>query len=236
MCTGLIAKGVNAKMKHEDEPPLACYNRFTSMALMTFKEAMGVLSVILMFLAYSIYIWQTMREDGVRPHPFSWFLWGFVTGVVYLVQVTQGAGAGSWVVGFTAIICFLIGGISFFKDKWHFSLFDWFCLVAGLLVFAYYLLSKNPLQSAILATTTDVIGYGSTIKKGWAHPDKDSVSSFALNSAKFVPSIFALQSYSIATWLYPATLVFMNAGVAIMLLVRRRQLNVAPLTRRQHGS
>jgi len=50
---------------------------------MAFKEAMGILSLVLMVLAYGIYIWQTMREDGVRPHPFSWFLWGFVTGVVY---------------------------------------------------------------------------------------------------------------------------------------------------------
>jgi hypothetical protein len=47
---------------------------------MAFKEAMGILSLVLMVLAYGIYIWQTMREDGVRPHPFSWFLWGFVTG------------------------------------------------------------------------------------------------------------------------------------------------------------
>jgi hypothetical protein len=202
---------------------------------MTFKAEMGVLSVILMFLAYGIYIWQTMKEHGVRPHPFSWFLWGFVTGVVYLVQVTQGAGAGSWVVGFTSVICFLVGGISFFKEKWRFSFFDWFCLVAGFVVFVYYLLSKNPTQSALLATTTDVIGYGSTVRKGWAHPHKDSASSFALNSAKFVPSLLALQTYSLATWLYPATLVVMNAGVAIMLFTRRHQLNAAPLVRSQSG-
>jgi hypothetical protein len=190
---------------------------------MSFKFVMGAFSVLLMVLAFTIYIWQTTREDGVRPHPFSWFLWGFVTGVVYLVQISQGAGAGSWVVGFTALICFLIGAISFFKGKWHFSFFDWFCLLAGLIVFVYHLLSKNPTQSAILATATDVLGYGSTIKKGWIQPQKDSATSFALNSAKFVPSLFALQSYSLATWLYPATLVLMNAGVAIMLLARRRR-------------
>ena len=197
------------------------------METVAFKDAMGALSLVLMVLAYGIYIWQTMREDGVRPHPFSWFLWGFVTGVVYMVQVSQGAGAGSWVVGFTAVICFLVGGVSFFKDKWRFSFFDWFCLAAGLAVFAFYLLSKNPVQSAILATITDVIGYGSTVKKGWAHPHKDSVSSFALNSAKFVPSLFALQSYSVSTWLYPSTLIVMNAGVAFMLVARRNQMNPA---------
>ena len=131
---------------------------------MAFKEAMGVLSVILMFLAYGIYIWHTMREDGVRPHPFSWFLWGFVTGVVYLVQVSQRAGAGSWVVGFSAVICFLIGGISFFKEKWRFSFFDWFCLLAGLAIFAFYLLRSEKTRFPILLT--NVLSMGVTGKPG----------------------------------------------------------------------
>jgi len=189
---------------------------------LTFKSAMGVLSVVIMLIAYAIYIWQSTRAEGVSPHPFSWFLWGFVTGVVYLVQIAQGAGAGSWVVGFTSVVCLLIGAISFFRNRWRFSLFDWLSLGTGIVVFAYYLLSKNATQSAILATATDVIGYGSTIKKGWAEPHKDSVTSFALNSAKFVPSLFALGSYSLATWLYPATLVLMNGAVATMLILRRR--------------
>lgn len=190
---------------------------------MIFKSAMGVAAVIIMFIAYTIYIWQTARGEEVRPHPFSWFLWGFVTAVAYLVQISEGGGAGSWVVGLTAVICLLIGAVSFFKYRWRFSLFDWLSLCAGLAVFAYYWASKNPTQSAILATATDVVGYGSTIRKGWAEPHKDSATSFALNSAKFIPSIFALQSYSLATCLYPTTLVLMNGAVAAMLLWRRQQ-------------
>lgn len=189
-----------------------------------FKPAMGVLSVAIMVIAYTIYIWQTTRAGGVRPHPFSWFLWGFVTAVVFLVQTKKGAGAGSWVVGFTAAICLLIGAVSLFKHEWRFSVFDWISLASGLLVFVYYMLSKNPTQSAILATTTDVIGYGSTIKRGWAEPHNDSPISFALNSAKFIPSLFALETYSVATWLYPSTLILMNGAVATMLFLRQRQL------------
>jgi hypothetical protein len=195
---------------------------------LTFKSAMGALSVVIMFIAYAIYLGQTARADGVQPHPFSWFLWGIVTGVVYLVQITQGGGAGSWVVGLTALICFLIGGFSLFKHRWHFSWFDWLSLGAGVIVFVYYLRSRNPTVSAVLATTTDVIGYGSTIKKGWSEPHKDSATSFALNSTKFVPALLALESYSVATWLYPATLVIVNAVVATMLLIRRRYLSASP--------
>jgi hypothetical protein len=195
---------------------------------MAFKLAMGVLSVIIMFVAYAIYIWQIARAEGVQPHPFSWFLWGVVTGVAYLVQAANGGGPGRWVVGLTAVICVLIGLISLLMNKWSFSLFDWLSLGVGVLVFAYYLLSKNPTQSAVLATATDVIGYASTVKKGWTQPYKDSATSFALNSAKFVPALFALESYSLATWLYPATLVLVNGAVSTLLVVRRRQLRISP--------
>jgi hypothetical protein len=189
---------------------------------MTFKLIMGALSVVIMVVAFATYLWQTFRDEGVQPHPFSWFLWGIVTGVVFLVQISQHGGAGSWVVGFTAVICLLIGSVSLLRNSWRFTLFDWLSLVAGFAVFGYYLVSKNPTLSAILATATDLIGYAPTISKGWSHPEKDSVSSFTLNSAKFIPSLFALESYSLATWLYPATLVILNGGVAVLLLLRRR--------------
>ncbi len=191
---------------------------------MAFKNDMGALSIAIMLIAYTVYIWQTLTTDRVRPHPFSWFLWGLVTSVAYLVQRAQGGGPGSWVVGLTAITCFVIGAFSFVKHHWEFAAFDWLCIAAGLVVFAYYAVSKNPTSSAILATTTDVIGYGSTIKKGWTHPHADSATSFALNSAKFVPALLALESYQLATWLYPATLVVVNGLVAAMLLLRRYRL------------
>lgn len=196
---------------------------FFAHTAITFKSAMGSLSVVIMLIAYSIYLWQTSQKGAVEPHPFSWLLWGLVTGVAYLVQVTQGGGSGSWVVGLTSLICFLIGSFSLLRHRWRFSWFDWLSLGTGLLVFGYYLLSRSPTLSAVLATATDVVGYASTIRKGWEEPHKDSATSFALNSVKFIPALFALESYSVATWLYPATLVIVNAGVATMLLLRRRQ-------------
>jgi hypothetical protein len=192
---------------------------------MDFKTSMGVLSVIIMVLAYTVYLWQASRPgEGVQPHPFSWLLWGLVTGVAYLVQAATGGGAGSWVSGLTAATCILIGGISLRRHQWTFSAFDWIALGAGLVALMFYLLAKNMVLAAVLATLADAIGYGSTIKRGWVRPYNDSVSSFALNSAKFVPAICALKSYSVTTWIYPSTLVFMNGAVAAMLVLRRQQL------------
>jgi hypothetical protein len=191
---------------------------------MGYSTVLGTLSVAIGILAYGIYIWQSSGRKGVQPHPFSWFLWGLVTAVAYLVQRVQGGGAGSWVTGFTAAVCLVIGSLTLVKHQWRFSWFDWFSIGAGLFVFTFYLFTKDPMHSAVLATVTDVVGYGPTVKKGWREPHKDSATSFALNGVKFVPALFALGSYSIATCLYPTTLVFVNGGVAVLLLVRRRQI------------
>lgn len=187
---------------------------------------MGGASLAISIAAYGIYLWQTSRKEGAQPHPFSWLLWGLVTGVAFIVQVSTGGGAGSWVTGFTSAMCFVIGLFSLFKHRWQFALFDWLSVSAGIILLFYYLLAENALSSAILATAMDVVGYGPTVKKGWAKPYNDSASSFALNSIKFVPALFALKSYSVTTWLYPSTLVLVNGAVAIMLFLRRR--NAAP--------
>jgi hypothetical protein len=123
-------------------------------------------------------------------------------------------------------MCFVIGLFSLFKHRWQFALFDWLSLSAGIILLFYYLLAKNAFSSAILATAMDVVGYGPTVKKGWAKPYNDSVSSFALNSIKFIPALCALKSYSLTTWLYPFTLVVVNGAVALMLFLRRQR--VAP--------
>lgn len=183
---------------------------------------LGALSVLIGAVAYTIYITQTLRKGGVQPHPFSWLLWGLVTLVAYLVQRESGGAAGSWVTGFTSFVCFVIAGATLFKHRWRFTWPDWVSMGTGLLVLSFYIFARNATWSAIFATATDVVGYIPTFKKGWTEPFRDSVTSFSLNSLKFVPALFALRAYSIATYLYPATLIVVNGCVAAVLLIRRR--------------
>lgn len=186
------------------------------------KQLLGEISVAIGVLAYGIYIWQTAKKDGIQPHPLSWLLWAFVSAIATLAQQAEGAGPGNWVTGFTAFVCVIIGLITIFKYDWDFSRSERISFATGV-VAAVFVVGKNPSAAALLATIADVIGYYSTIRKGWVAPYTDSATSFALNSVKFIPALLALNAYSVATWLYPATLVIMNGGVAIMLVVARRR-------------
>jgi hypothetical protein len=97
----------------------------------------------------------------------------------------------------------------------------------AVIVFVFYLLEKQPTTAAGLATAIDALGFGPTFNRRWTQPYKDSVTSFSLNGVKFVPSLLAMKTVSIATCIYSVSLIILNAAVAVMLLIRRRALRAA---------
>jgi hypothetical protein len=189
----------------------------------SWRDALGVLSVALAVVAAVIYIVQTLRGE-VRPHPLSWFLFGVLSLTGYWVQRDQGARQGSWTLLAMTIICFLFVAVSVARGERSFSRQEWAFVAAAGAVFALYMFTRDATVAAALTTAIDALGYGPTFTRGWSFPRKDSATSFAINAAKFVPSLMAMEPISFATSFYPATLLVLNTAVAIMLLMRRRAL------------
>jgi hypothetical protein len=122
------------------------------------------------------------------------------------------------------VICFVFVATSVARGERSFSPREWSFAVAGGAVFVLYLFTRESNVAAALTTIVDALGYGPTFVRGWSHPRKDSVTSFALNGAKFVPSLMAMDPISFATSFYPATLLVLNAAVSTVLVLRRRAL------------
>jgi len=190
-------------------------------ALASWRDALGLLSVAMAIAAAIIYILQTLRSE-VRPHPLSWFLFGVLSATGYWVQRDQGAHQGSWTLLAMTIICFLFVAVSVVRGERTFSRREWAFAIVGGAVFTLYLFTREANVAAALTTIVDALGYGPTFVRGWTYPRKDSITSFALNGAKFVPSLIAMDPISFATSFYPATLLVLNTAVAFMLLMRRR--------------
>jgi hypothetical protein len=206
--------------------------------MITPKNMLGVLSLLMTAVAYSLYIWQTARQKNIQPHPVSWFLFGLATTVVFKAQWVRSAGPGSWVTAVTALVCFIITALSLEKyrlvskrkklegvepDERIRSMSNIVSFVLSVIAIFVFLHAKSPLGAAISATAADLVGYYPTIKKGRRQPFNDSTTSFALNSAKFIPALFAMGSYSLATCFYPAALVAMNGYVVILLMEERKK-------------
>ena len=189
--------------------------------LSDWRAALGLLSVAMAIGAAAIYVAQTLRS-AVRPHPLSWFLFGVLSGTGAWVQFDAGARAGSWALMAMTAICFLFVAASLARGERSFSRAEWAFAAASLATFALYFATRNANAAAALVTLIDALAFGPTFVRGWRRPKADSATAFAINGAKYVPSLLAMDPLNFATAFYPATLVVLNALVALMLVARRR--------------
>ncbi|HSU72337.1 MAG TPA: hypothetical protein VLJ21_00630 [Candidatus Binatia bacterium] len=189
---------------------------------MDYRVVLGVLAVFVSLVGYVPYF-RNILSGKTKPHAFSWFVWAVISGIAFGIQYTEGAGPGAWAAGFTALICVVVF-LCAFRNKNRFPATDWVALIVALVALVLWLVAKQPLVSAILVSATDALAFVPTYRKGFQRPYEDTPVTFGLNGLKFFLSLFALQTVSITTWIYPASLVITNWAFVIMMYVRRSQI------------
>jgi hypothetical protein len=188
------------------------------------KNLVGIIAVVLTFIGYIPYIKDTFAKK-TTPHIYSWFLWGFLNMVIFGLQISDGAGAGAYVTLVAGLLCFVVlfGGLKQ-KTKQDITKSDTIFLILSFVAMLIWIVAKQPLLSALLATTIDAFGFAPTVRKSWNKPHSETLFFYFLNTFRFSLAIFALQNYTTITLLYPITWVLANGLFALMLVIRRKQL------------
>ena len=189
---------------------------------MGYKTFLGVLAIIIGFIGYVPYF-RTIFSGKTKPHAFSWLVWGILTGIAFGGQVTGKAGAGAWVTGFTTLVCFTIFGLALVKGKRDFPMVDWVCLTGAFLALLLWAVTKQPLVAIILITVIDMLAFIPTFRKSYIEPDSEASFTYTMSGLKFLISLFALETVSAVTIIYPLSLVITNLGFVVMLLYLRKQ-------------
>lgn len=101
---------------------------------------------------------------------------------------------------------------------------DWVVLLTALLSIPLWIVTKSPLLSVILVVLIDAMGYVPTIRKSWRKPYEEAALMWAISIVVFTLSFFALENYTLTTYLYPVTFATINIFFVAYLLVRRRSL------------
>jgi hypothetical protein len=169
------------------------------------------------------YLADVIRRQ-TKPHLFTWFVWGILTGIAFFAQVTRHAGAGSWITGITAVYCFVVVGFAIPYGEKDIRPMDWLCLggaAAGLLLWAF---TSDPLLAVVLVTIIDLVAFLPTLRKAYYKPQEETALFFFLSIWKFALGLVAVRSYSLTTCLFPAAVTVFNALFVTTLLVRRRTL------------
>lgn len=190
---------------------------------MDIKTIVSLIAVALTFIGYVPYIQDTLKGK-TKPHIYTWFIWGLVTSIAYGLQVSEGAGVGSWVTLAVAILCFFVFILGLRNGDKDITISDTIFFILSFLALFLWIGVKQPVLSIVLVSAVDMLAFAPTIRKSWNKPYSETLFTYQLNTFRHGLSLFALQEYNIVTWLYPASWVVANALFSILLVVRRKQL------------
>ena len=79
-------------------------------------QFLGIAAVVVGLVSYIPYLWGLYRGK-VRPHAFTWLLWGLLTAIAFAAQLSDGAGPGSWITGVTAVVSLGIAGGALYQSR-----------------------------------------------------------------------------------------------------------------------
>ena len=190
------------------------------------KPLFSVLAVALTLLAFYPYLRGILRGT-VRPHVFSWVIWGLTTAVVFLAQMQAGGGVGAWPIGISGGITLFIAAVAWRRRAdVTITRLDWMFFALALAALPVWIATADPTWAVVLLTTVDLLGFGPTFRKAYALPYSESVGFYGLFLARNLLVVLALEQYSVATALFPAAVAAACALLMALIAWRRRAVPV----------
>jgi uncharacterized membrane protein YidH (DUF202 family) len=187
------------------------------------KEIIGGLAAVLGVAGYGIYMWQVRRRT-IRPHMFTWIIWGVVMSIGFAAQYVEDSGPGAWNLGVGAVATILIAVASYFYGEKNITRGDRVVFIGALSAIPAWLATNDPLWAVVIISAIDAAAFYPTFRKSWIKPQEESLWAFLIGIPQFSLSIAALERTTLTTVLYPATIAVLNALLVVMLLWRRKAL------------
>jgi hypothetical protein len=187
------------------------------------KEFLGTLSVALTFLGYVPYFHSILKRR-TRPHMFTWITWGLINIIAFAGLLTSGAGAGSWSTAASSALCLAVAGLSFLQGERHITKSDKLAFCAALAALPVWYFTKDPLGALLLLTLIDIAGSYPTFRKSYVDPYGESLFAWSIFGTKSLVILFAIETYSLATMIYPSAELLINGGIALLLAWQRSMM------------
>ena len=142
---------------------------------MPYKELLSAAAIALTLAAFYPYIRDILR-GSIKPHVFSWVIWGITTVVVFLAQLQAKGGAGAWAIGVSGSITCFIALLAYIKRAdVAITRMDWVFFMLALLSLPLWYVTADPLWAVILLTLLDLLGFGPSFRKAHAAPHSESL-------------------------------------------------------------
>ena len=167
-------------------------------------------------------------QGKTKPHVFSWVIWGLVTFIVFLAQLSDDGGLGAWPIGVSGVFSVYVAYLAYIhKSDITLTKIDWafFAIALGSIPLWYF--TSDALYSVIILTVIDVCGFAPTFRKSYNKPFDEPLIFFLVMTARNFISMIALENYSIITTIFPAVTGVTGLVFILMVVYRRKDYEIS---------
>lgn len=174
---------------------------------------LGVLAGVLALLAAIPYIRDIIR-GRTKPNRVSWFIWVLLQAIALLSQLAEGGRDSVLLSGGDLIASAIILVLAFYKgeSKWHWI--DKAALLGAAVGLSIWYFFNQPVLALLITVFIDFCGVVPTLRKAYAEPYSETLSTWLIVGVGGVCSILAVGKFDRSLLLYPVYLTLANFGVA----------------------
>lgn len=194
-------------------------------AMLDLKNILGTVAVLMVFIGYVPYLRDCIKGK-TKPHMFSWLVGMTISFIAFGLQIQDKAGPGAYVTLSAAIISAVILLFAIKNEDKDITRSDFIALLLSICALVFWLVAKDPVLATVFVIIAEALSFLPTVRKSWNAPYTETLSSYVINFLRFSIAILALQNYSFVSLGYPATWLILNGIFALILINRRKALQV----------
>jgi hypothetical protein len=177
-----------------------------------------LISIVFILLGDFSYLIDTIK-GRVRPNRITWLLWGLISVIIFLAELSKGVGIFSFLTLAIGLTPFAIFFASYFNKKavWRLTGFDYVCGVLSALGLIFWYFSKDGNIAILFTTIANFFVALPTYKKAYTNPETESYMVYLLNAVGTGVGLITLETWNFASAVYPVY-VFVGCSFLVVLV------------------
>jgi heme O synthase-like polyprenyltransferase len=162
-------------------------------------------------------------KGKTKPRVVSWFTWSVLTAIASAASLADHQYASAVLTLCATIETAMVVTLGIVKSGDRtLEKFDIYCLSGAVVGLLLWLLFNSPAIAVAASVIIDFVGMLPTIKHTWQKPHEETRLTFVLASIGGLCTVFAASDHRITAVAYPVYIVFANALLAAIIIVRHR--------------
>ncbi|HMS24159.1 MAG TPA: hypothetical protein PKB15_00475 [Acidimicrobiia bacterium] len=174
----------------------------------------GVIGLVLNCIGYAPYI-RGIFAGTVKPQRITWGIWTILVGIPFINQVHNGGGYSSYFFGSVTVLTTVVFVLSITRGVGGRSGFDVIVLIAAVILFIVWALTRDTRITTIIAVTIDGVAALPTLVKAYKYPQTEVYLQWVLAACGGFFGMLALPRVNYILLIYPVYVITMNSSIAI---------------------